>query len=82
MPVLMTMGHGPWHPSLMRLNQITREVAKAKGAVLVDFEITSAPSYFLADFVHLTREGNTAMARFLVDNLSRQNLPFHKTVSP
>jgi hypothetical protein len=81
-PVLMTMGHGPWHPSLMQLNQITREVAKAKGAVLVDFEITSAPSYFLGDFVHLTREGNTAMARLLVDNLSRQNLPFHKTVSP
>jgi lysophospholipase L1-like esterase len=81
-PVLMTMGHGPWHPSLMRLNQITREVAKAKGAVLVDFEITSAPSYFLGDYVHLTREGNTAMARLLVDNLSRQNLPFHKTVSP
>src|SRR5262249_15524258 len=53
-PVLMTMGHGPWHPSLMRLNQITREVAKAKGAVLVDFEITSAPSYFLGDFVHLS----------------------------
>jgi hypothetical protein len=43
---------------------------------------TSAPSYFFEDFVHLTREGNTAMARLLVDNLSRQNLPFHKTVSP
>jgi len=81
-PVLMTMGHGPWHPSLMQLNQITREVAKAKGAVLVDFEITSAPAYFLGDFVHLTREGNTAMARLLVDNLSRQNLPFHKILSP
>jgi lysophospholipase L1-like esterase len=81
-PVLMTMGHGPWHPSLMQLNEITREVARAKGAVLVDFEVTSAPSYFLEDFVHLTREGNTAMARLLVDNLSRQNLPFHKTVSP
>src|SRR5436309_2111017 len=65
-PVLMTMGHGPWHPSLIRLNQITREVAAAKGATLVDFEVTSQPGYFTADLVHLTRRGNTAMVQLLV----------------
>jgi len=77
-PVLMTMGHGPWHPSLMRLNGLTREVAAARGAVLVDFEVTSQPTYFVQDLIHLTRAGNTAMARILVEKFSETDLPFRK----
>jgi lysophospholipase L1-like esterase len=77
-PVLMTMGHGPWHPSFMRLNQITREIAKQSGAKLVDFEVTSQPSYFLGDLVHLTREGNTAMVQLLVKSFLTEDYPFHK----
>jgi lysophospholipase L1-like esterase len=77
-PVLVTMGHGPWHPSLMRLNQITRDVAGARGALLVDFEVTSQPSYFLEDLIHLTRAGNSAIVHLLVENFAKSRLPFHK----
>jgi len=77
-PVLMTMGHGPWHPSLIRLNNLTREVAAKRGAALVDFEVTSQPSYFVEDLIHLTRTGNTAMARLLVERFSELDLPFKK----
>jgi hypothetical protein len=70
------MGHGPWHPILLKLNQINREVAAKTGAKLVDFEVTSQPSYFLDDLVHLTREGNTA--EMLVQSFSTGEFPFHK----
>ena len=80
-PVLMTMGHGPWHPSLIRLNNLTREVAAKLGALLVDFEVTSQPSYFVEDLIHLTRTGNTAMARLLVERFSEFDLPFKKKLT-
>jgi poly-D-alanine transfer protein DltD len=85
----MTMGHGvQWdktlgkpvrfHPILARFNQLTREVANQTGAKLVDFEVAAQPSYFLDDLIHLTREGNTAMAQFLVKSFSNGDFPFHK----
>jgi lysophospholipase L1-like esterase len=77
-PVLVTMGHGPWHPSLMRLNQITRDVASVRGALLVDFEVTSQPDYFMEDVIHLTRAGNKALVHLLIENFANSRLPFHK----
>jgi len=44
----------------------------------VDFEVTSQPSYFVEDLIHLTRTGNTAMARLLVERFSELDLPFKK----
>ena len=75
-PVLMTMGHGPWHKALSSNNQITREIAREKGVLLVDFERVSKPSYFTSDNVHLTRAGNKARVTILVDVLSKQNFGF------
>lgn len=91
-PVLMTMGHGVgwdqalrkpvrYHPVLARFNQITRDVAGETGADLVDFEAVAQPSYFLEDLIHLKREGNTAMAQFLVKSFSAGAFPFHKRAS-
>jgi len=68
-PVLVTMGHGPWHPSLGLTCKIMREVAHAQGAVLVDFEPYSRPGWFDIDNVHLLRPGNAALAEVIARTL-------------
>jgi len=69
-PVLVTMGHGPWHPSLGLTCQIMREVARSQGAILVDFEPYSRPGWFdTMDNVHLLRPGNTALAEVIARTL-------------
>jgi len=75
-PVLMTMGHGLWHPSLPRVNQITRVVAQKKETLLVDFELLSRPQYFASDNVHCLRSGNEARVSAIADVLSKANLGF------
>jgi lysophospholipase L1-like esterase len=64
-PVLVTMGHGPWHRSLGLTCQIMRDVARSQGAVLVDFEPYSRQGWFDIDNVHLLRPGNTALAEVI-----------------
>ncbi len=74
-PVLMTMGHGPWHSSLSLNNQSTRQIAKKKGAILVDFEKFALPHLFSpSDNVHLTRQGNISRVKILVLALSREDV--------
>ena len=74
-PVLMTMGHGPWHSSLSLNNQSTRQIAKEKGAILVDFEKIALPHLFSpSDNVHFTRQGNIARVKLLVYSLSRSEV--------
>lgn len=75
-PVLATMGHGPWHPAIDRTAEINRKVAAERGAILVDFERQGRPEYFTGDRIHLTREGNQALARAVAEELGRQSLPF------
>jgi lysophospholipase L1-like esterase len=68
-PVLVTVGHGPFHPALARLNEVTREVARETGAILVDFERTAGAGSFTEDRVHLTDEGNVRLARAVAEAL-------------
>jgi hypothetical protein len=75
-PVLVTMGHGPWHPSISMTAQINREVAKDKGALLVDFEPLSRPGWFAGDNIHLTRDGNFALASAVADVVGGSNPAF------
>ena len=77
-PVLMTMGHGPsWHHSLLLNNKITRDIAKEKGALLVDFEKVAKPSYFIPqDRLHILRPGNVARVKEIIDVLSKSDLNF------
>lgn len=70
-PVLVTMGHGPWHPSLGLTCKIMREVAHAQGAYLVDFEPYSRQGWFDIDNVHLLRPGNTALAEVIARTLGK-----------
>jgi lysophospholipase L1-like esterase len=70
MPVLVTMGHGPWHPSLSLTAQILRDIARDKGAVLIDFESLSRPGWFSGDNVHLERAGNTALAESVANGIA------------
>ena len=70
-PVLVTMGHGPWHRSLPLLQQHVRRIARDKGALLVDFERTSQPRYFMSDRVHLTRQGRAALAATITEAFAR-----------
>ncbi|MBD3272679.1 MAG: hypothetical protein GF384_09110 [Elusimicrobia bacterium] len=67
LPVLVTPGHWHWNDLLVKLNQITRNIARAHNVLLVDFEPLSQPRYFLADRVHLTREGNVACVAAIMD---------------
>jgi lysophospholipase L1-like esterase len=75
-PALVTMGHGPWHRAIDRTAEINRKVAAERGALLIDFEKQSQPQYFTGDRIHLTREGNLALARYIADQLSQAGLPF------
>ncbi len=75
-PVLVTMGHGPWHYSLQLNNQITRDIAAQTGALLVDFEKAALPAYFLNDNVHLRQSGNLALARTIAQALAASNISF------
>jgi lysophospholipase L1-like esterase len=68
-PVLVTMGHGPWHPSLGLTCQIVRDVAASENVSLVDFERYSRPGYFDIDNVHLLRAGNSALAQAIAETL-------------
>ena len=68
-PVLVTMGHGPWHPSLGLTCRLVRDVAAAESVPLVDFERYSRPGYFDIDNVHLLRDGNAALAHVIADTL-------------
>ena len=72
-PVLVTMGHGPWHPSLGVTCRLMREVAVEEKATLVDFEPYSRPGWFDMDNVHLLRAGNTALAQVIADTLIKNN---------
>jgi len=68
-PVLVTVGHGPWSPSLPMLNEITRQIAQKKGALLVDFELYSKPGMFAGDNVHLIRAGNVVRVKVIAQAL-------------
>ena len=73
-PVLVTMGHGPWHPSLGLTCKIMREVARSQDAVLVDFEPYSRPGWFDRDNVHLLRAGNAALAEVIARTLGAKGV--------
>ena len=73
-PVLVTMGHGPWHPSLALTCKIMREVAGSQNATLVDFEPYSRAGWFDMDNVHLLRPGNTALAEVIARTLGAKGL--------
>jgi len=75
-PVLMTMGNNNWHPSLEFLNQISRDIAKNRGAVLVDFSKLSQPHFFASDGVHLTQAGNLARVSAIVETLKKLKTDF------
>jgi lysophospholipase L1-like esterase len=77
-PVLMTMGHGPWHHSLALNNQITRDITVKTGARLVDFEKAARPSYFLNDNVHLQRSGNQALVKTVLNAFADADFNFVK----
>lgn len=68
-PVLVTMGHGPWHPSLGLTCRLVRDVAASENVPLVDFERFSRPGYFDIDNVHLLRAGNAALAQTIAETL-------------
>ncbi|MBI2373524.1 MAG: SGNH/GDSL hydrolase family protein [Deltaproteobacteria bacterium] len=76
LPVLVTMGHGEWHPSLARTAQIYRQVAEKTGARLVDFEPLSRDEFFTEDRVHLTGAGNAALAAAVAEEISRVGAMF------
>jgi lysophospholipase L1-like esterase len=70
LPVLVTVGHGRFHSSLTRHNERLRDVARREGAALVDFEkLGRDPALFTEDQVHLTDEGNRALAAAVADGL-------------
>ena len=75
-PLLVTMGHGPLHNSLARNNQNTREIAREKDVLLVDFERVAKPSYFTEDNVYIFRPGNAAMIRTIVRKFARSGFEF------
>jgi len=76
-PVLVTMGHGPfWHHSLLLNNRITRDITRKKSVLFVDFERIAKPSYFTEDDIHMRRTGNRVLVKSIVDALYKSDLNF------
>ncbi|MBI4818625.1 MAG: hypothetical protein HY791_20320 [Deltaproteobacteria bacterium] len=76
--LLVTMGHGPWHPAIGVTNQIYRDLSGQSGALLLDFEPLSRPEFFLEDNIHLTRAGNAALAQAVAEQIGRSSPAFSR----
>lgn len=72
-PLLVTMGHGPWHPSLGLTCEIIREISREAKTGLVDFERMSQPGFFDGDRVHLLRPGNDALSSAIAEGIQKGN---------